>query len=90
MTAIPRRMFRGLIPEPEVHKLLNSIMNTLLGLKENPLCDYLVKPRQDLHGKTLLGWMITICFTEALAFQVLVLPIHSSVSTKGSTFLDSF
>ena len=90
MTAIPRRMSRGLIPEPEVHKLLNNIMNTLLGLKENPLCDYLVKPRQDLHGKTLLGWMITICFTEALAFQVMVLPIHTSVSTKGSTFLDSF
>ncbi|CAE7240001.1 unnamed protein product [Symbiodinium sp. CCMP2592] len=45
MTAIPRKCFEGLLPEPAVHKLLNSIMNTLLGLLVMPVSDYLVLPR---------------------------------------------
>ena len=50
MTAIPRRFFDGLLPEPAVHKLLDSIMNSLLGLVEMPVSDYLVMPiRPDLR-----------------------------------------
>ncbi|CAE7940690.1 unnamed protein product [Symbiodinium necroappetens] len=45
MTAIPRRFFRGLVPEPEVHKMLNTIMNTLAGFTQAMLSQYLVEPR---------------------------------------------
>ncbi|CAE7437759.1 unnamed protein product [Symbiodinium sp. CCMP2592] len=45
MTAIPRRIFEGLLPEHEVQKMLNSIMDTLLGLKEISVSEYLVNSR---------------------------------------------